>query len=88
MSPKYVINIWLLTEELSNNVLRDLSLAVCLNRFYDLPLNQIFKMSKINFLKLIGNVNVRSREFYLFHVICGWMKRHPHVSMLSLKIKH
>jgi len=87
MSPKYVINIWLLTEELNNNVLRDLSLAVCLDRFDELPLCSIYEMSRINFLKLIVNDSVRSSKSYLRHVTCEWMKHHPHVSILSLKIK-
>jgi len=87
MSPKYVIDIWLLTEQLTNNVLRDLSLAVCLDRFDELPLCSIYEMSRINFLKLIGNVNVRSSESYLLYVTREWMKHHPHVSILSLKIK-
>jgi len=87
MLPKYVINIWLLTEELSNNVLRDLSLAVCLDRFDELPLCSIYEMSRINFLKLIGNVNVRSSESYLLDVTREWMNHHPQVSILSLKIK-
>jgi len=71
MSPKYVINIWLLTEELNNNVLRDLSLAVCLDRFQELPLHLIYEMSRINFLKLIGNVNVRVSVLFLrlYHLI-------------------
>jgi len=87
MSPKYVLNIWLLTKELNNNVLRDLSLAVCLDRFHELPLRSIYEMSRINFLTLIGNVNVRSSESYLLYVTREWMNHHPHVSILFLKIK-
>ncbi|XP_024869624.1 uncharacterized protein LOC112453239, partial [Temnothorax curvispinosus] len=41
MSPKYAIQIWLLAQELNINVLRDLSLALCLDRFDQLPFNSI-----------------------------------------------
>ncbi|KYN34062.1 Kelch repeat and BTB domain-containing protein 12 [Trachymyrmex septentrionalis] len=76
MSPKYVINIWLISQDLNINVLRDLSLAVCLDRFDELPISSIYELSRENFLKLLGNINIRSTESYLFHVIHEWMNHH------------
>ncbi|KAG5337683.1 KBTBC protein, partial [Acromyrmex charruanus] len=76
MSPKYVINIWLISQDLNINVLRDLSLAVCLDRFDELPNSSIYKLSRENFLKLLGNINIRSTESYLFHVTHEWMNHH------------
>ncbi|KYM93534.1 PREDICTED: uncharacterized protein LOC108782101 [Cyphomyrmex costatus] len=89
MSPKYVINIWLLSQDLNVNVLRDLSLAVCLDRFDELPISSIYELSRENFLKLLRNVNVRSTESYLFHVIHEWMNHHNDftIPMDSLKNK-
>ncbi|XP_024890700.1 uncharacterized protein LOC112466697, partial [Temnothorax curvispinosus] len=40
-SPKYAIKIWLLAQELNFNVLQDLCLASCLDRFDQLPFNSI-----------------------------------------------
>lgn len=84
MRPKYAINIWLLARELNLNILRDLSLAICLDRLDEVPLNSIKELSRENFLKLFANVNVRSGVIY-FHVIREWMSHHD-VSILSSKI--
>lgn len=81
MSPKYAINIWLQAQELNINVLRDISLAVCLDRFDELPVDSIYELSRENFLKLIGNVNVRSTKDYLFHIRNEWTTHH-HVSII------
>ncbi|KYN15702.1 hypothetical protein ALC57_11998 [Trachymyrmex cornetzi] len=76
MPPEYVINLWLLSQELSLNILRDVSLAFCLDRFDDLPLNSIYELSKENFLKLIGNINITSTKSYLLEVANKWMDHH------------
>ncbi|XP_024883878.1 uncharacterized protein LOC112462376, partial [Temnothorax curvispinosus] len=76
MSPKYAIKIWLMAQKLNINVLRDLSLALCLDRFDQLPVNLIYELSRENFLKLIGNINVRATETYLFHIINQWKNHH------------
>ncbi|XP_071642526.1 uncharacterized protein [Temnothorax longispinosus] len=75
-SPKYAIKIWLLAQKLNINVLRDLSLALCLDRFDQLPVNSIYELSSENFLKLIGNINVRATEIYLFDIINQWKNHH------------
>lgn len=77
--PEEVLNIWLLAEELGLNVLRDLCLAFCLDRFTELPLNLINKLSRQNFLKLVGNANLRvanvnNPESYLLNIVQEWMK--------------
>ncbi|XP_072756610.1 uncharacterized protein [Anoplolepis gracilipes] len=80
--PEDVLNIWLLAEELGLNILRDLSLSVCLDRFSELPLNLIYKLARENFLKLVGNINLRvakdakvkDAEDYLFCIAQEWMK--------------
>ncbi|XP_020280898.1 uncharacterized protein LOC109853324 isoform X2 [Pseudomyrmex gracilis] len=74
--PKHVIDVWLVAQELCINVLRDVCLAVCLDRFTELPISSICQLSKKNFLKLVGNVNVRTTESYLFDVTHQWMRYH------------
>ncbi|XP_024879520.1 uncharacterized protein LOC112459572, partial [Temnothorax curvispinosus] len=76
MSPKYVIDIWLLAQELNINVLRDLSLAVCLDRFDELPLDSICELSKKHFIRLIGNINLRATESHLLDITREWMNHH------------
>lgn len=79
MLPNYAIDIWLLAQELNINVLRDLALALCLDRFDELPFNLICELSRENFLKLIGNINVRSTELHLIHIIREWNQNHVSV---------
>lgn len=81
-SPKDAINMWILTQELNITVLRDLSLALCLDRFDDLPVDSICELSRENFLNLVGNINVRSTESNLLYIRDEWMNHHQ-VSMLS-----
>lgn len=76
ISPKHAIDIWLLSQELNINTLRDCSLAVCLDRFDELPLTSIYELSKENLLKLIGNINIRSSTSYLSDIAQKWMKHH------------
>lgn len=85
MLPEYAINVWVLAQELNVNLLRDLSLAICLDRFDELPVHSIYELSRENFLKLIGNVNVRSTTTYLLRIINEWMDRHQ-VSTFSWEI--
>ncbi|XP_029680519.1 uncharacterized protein LOC115246072 isoform X2 [Formica exsecta] len=77
--PIDVIDIWLLAQELGLSILQDLCLAVCLDRFTELPLNLIYKLSRQNFLKLVGNINLRvakiyNAESYLPQIAQEWMK--------------
>lgn len=77
--PEDVIDIWLLAQELGLSLLQDLCLAVCLDRFTELPLHLIYKLSKQNFLKLVGNINLRiekekKEEFDLSQIVQEWMK--------------
>ncbi|XP_024880208.1 uncharacterized protein LOC112460024, partial [Temnothorax curvispinosus] len=76
MSPKYAIDIWLLAQEMNINVLRDLSLAVCLDRFDELPLDSICELSKKHFIRLIGNINLRATESHLLDITREWMNHH------------
>ncbi|XP_071569208.1 kelch-like protein 8 [Temnothorax nylanderi] len=83
--PKIAIRIWSLAQDLNINVLRDLSSALCLDRFNELPLDSICELSRGKFLKLIGNINVRATETYLFDIINQW-KNHHHDFTVSLEI--
>lgn len=74
--PKHVIDVWSVAQELCINILRDVCLAVCLDRFTELPISSICQLSKQNFLKLVGNVNVRTTESYMLYVAHQWMKYH------------
>lgn len=89
--PQDVLNIWLLAQELGVKTLQDLCLAICLDRFTELPRNLILKLSRQNFLKLIGNSNLRvPDELYLHPVVTEWMQINQ-VSIISvcnnLKVK-
>ncbi|XP_071569221.1 uncharacterized protein [Temnothorax nylanderi] len=81
--PKYAIDMWILTQELNVKVLRDLSLAVCLDRFSELPLDSIYDLSREDFLKLIGNINIRATESYLVDITREWNNRY-HVTILYI----
>ncbi|XP_077269654.1 uncharacterized protein LOC143901328 isoform X2 [Temnothorax americanus] len=81
MSPQYAIDIWLLAQELNINVLKDLSLAFCLDHFDELPLDSIYELSKEHFMKLIGNINVRATVSHLLDITRKWMNhRHGVIS--------
>lgn len=84
--PQDVLNIWLLAQELGLKTLQDLCLAVCLDRFTELPRNLIFKLSRQNFLRLVGNSNLRvpdESELYLLPVVIKWMQINQ-VSIISV----
>lgn len=85
MKPEYVINMWLLAQELGFNVLQNLCLAACSDRFNELPRSSIYELSRKKFLKLVLN-NVRTNESFLHDVVKEWMNRNR-VSILFLKIK-
>jgi len=73
---------------LSLNILRDVSLAFCLDHFDDLSLNSIYELSKENFLKLIENINITSTKAYLLKVSNKWMDHHNvSTSILFTKVK-
>ncbi|XP_018307135.1 uncharacterized protein [Mycetomoellerius zeteki] len=76
MSPENAIKLWITAQNLSINVLRDISLAICLDRFDELPLQSIINLTKENFLKLIGNNNISSTESHLLHITNEWMNHH------------
>lgn len=84
--PQDVLTIWLLAQELGLKTLQDLCLAVCLDRFTELPRNLIFKLSRQNFLRLVGNSNLRvpdESELYLLPVAMEWMQINQ-VSIISV----
>ncbi|KAG7207022.1 hypothetical protein KM043_000911 [Ampulex compressa] len=72
LHPDKVIDIWLLAEELGSYVLRDICVAVCLDRFSELPISLLVHLSKDNFTKLIGNVNIRCTKEYLCRALDEW----------------
>ncbi|XP_018307134.1 uncharacterized protein [Mycetomoellerius zeteki] len=76
ISPENAIKLWITAQNLSINVLRDISLAICLDRFDELPLQSIINLTKENFLKLIGNSNINSTESLLLYVTNEWMNHH------------
>lgn len=85
--PHDVLNIWLLAQELGLNTLRDICFAVCLDRFTELPENLIYKLSRHNFLKLVGNSNLRIPSersvSYLIYIAKKWMEINE-VSIISV----
>lgn len=88
--PENVIDIWLLAQELGLSLLRDLCLAVCLDRFVELPLHLIYKLSRQNFLKLVGNINLRIGKYDdLSQIAQEWMKINKVniISICNLKLE-
>ncbi|CAK9819909.1 hypothetical protein ANTPLA_LOCUS10422 [Anthophora plagiata] len=67
--PERVIDIWLLSQELGIKILQDICLSVCLDRFEELPLLSLLKLTKDNLTRLLENVNVRSSIEHLYRVI-------------------
>jgi len=72
--PNYLIDIWLLAQELGLTLLQDVCFAACLDRFTELPYQSINELSKEHFLKLVLNANLRCTFFELENIINNWSK--------------
>lgn len=83
--PEWAIEIWLVAQDLCLNLLRDISLAVCLDRFEELSVDKLLCLTKYEFIKLIGNVNLRARKCYLWDLRQMWMDFNK-VSVLCMTI--
>lgn len=66
--------VWLLAEDLELKVLRDIAFARCLDRFEDLSLSCLLKLSKENFFRLVLNTNVNSSSDRMVFIIEEWKK--------------
>ncbi|XP_014203913.1 uncharacterized protein LOC106636133 [Copidosoma floridanum] len=65
LKPELLLDIWKLSKDLSLDLLRDATYAACLDRFMDLPEEELLSISGSDFLKLVCNVNVKSSTDYL-----------------------
>ncbi|XP_011880356.1 PREDICTED: uncharacterized protein LOC105568901 isoform X2 [Vollenhovia emeryi] len=76
MVPHHVLDTWLLTQELCVREVRDLAFAFCLQYFTKLPVHAILYLSRENFVKLIGNINIQASKYYLRDIREQWMGLH------------
>ncbi|XP_031832366.1 uncharacterized protein LOC116426879 isoform X1 [Nomia melanderi] len=76
LEPEKVIDIWLLAQELGLKVLQGICISICLDRFEELPLSLLLKLTKNNITQLLQNVNVRASNKYLHFVRDKWMLHH------------
>ncbi|XP_076176893.1 uncharacterized protein LOC143151527 isoform X2 [Ptiloglossa arizonensis] len=74
--PEKVIDVWLIAQELNVKVLQDMSFAICLDRFEELPLHSLVELTKDNIIQLLQNVNVRSSIEYLRLIRNKWIQHH------------
>lgn len=86
LQPQHVIQIWIVARDLSIHILEDISLAVCLDQFAALPVEQVVKLPCIEFKKLVGNINLISTTEYLQDIVSKWNKYN--VSDLFLYVKN
>ncbi|KAK2588752.1 hypothetical protein KPH14_001636 [Odynerus spinipes] len=84
LHPEQIIDVWLLTQELGINVLRDICFAVCLDRFIHLPIRSLIKLPVNNLRQLLENVNVRSPEKYLHSVLSMWVEHNVDRSVIDI----
>jgi len=81
--PNYLIDIWLIAQELNFTLLQDICFAACLDRFVELPRKSINELSKKNFLKLIFNTNLRCSHSELRGIVENW-NRYNEVSVTEM----
>jgi hypothetical protein len=81
--PNYLIDIWLLAQELGLTLLQDVCLAACLDRFTELPYQSINELSEEQFLKLVLNANLRCSYLEVENIINNWSKS-KEVSMIEM----
>ena len=75
MKPELLVDIWKLSRELSLTALIDVTYSACLDRFVDLPVDELLSISSTDFLLLIRNVNIQSSIDYLSYIINERLKR-------------
>jgi len=69
---KYIIDIWLLAQELGLILLQDVCFAACLDRFAELPRESVNELSTKNFLELVFNTNLRCSNSELRNIVENW----------------
>ncbi|KAH0950089.1 hypothetical protein HN011_007208 [Eciton burchellii] len=88
--PNYLIDIWLLAQELGLTLLQDVCLAACLDRFTELPYQSINELSEEQFLKLVLNANLRCSYLEVENIINNWSKSKENIcpkDLLDIKAK-
>ncbi|XP_076281066.1 uncharacterized protein LOC143209381 isoform X2 [Lasioglossum baleicum] len=76
LKPHIVIRIWEAAHKLSLTALQDVCLSVCLDRFEELPLYSLVKLSKPFIINLLHNINVRASIKFLRLVREEWLRNH------------
>ncbi|XP_003425994.1 uncharacterized protein LOC100679168 [Nasonia vitripennis] len=75
LKPELLLDIWKLSRDLSLTALIDVSYSACLERFMEIPVDELLSICSKDFLQLVRNVNVRSSVDYLAYVINERLKR-------------
>lgn len=81
LHPEQIIDVWLLTQELGINVLRDICFSVCLDRFTELPISSLIKLPIDKLKQLLENNNVRATKEKLDYVLLQWTNHNRDESM-------
>ncbi|XP_011498550.1 PREDICTED: uncharacterized protein LOC105362749 isoform X2 [Ceratosolen solmsi marchali] len=75
LKPELLLDIWKLSRELSLSTLIDVTYSACLERFMEIPIDELLIISSIDFLQLVRNVNVKSSIDYLTYMINERLKK-------------
>lgn len=75
LKPELLLEIWKLSRELSLTALIDVTYSACLERFMDIPVDELSSICSSDFLQLVRNVNVRTSVDYLAYVIKERLKK-------------
>lgn len=81
LKPHIVIRIWVIAHKLGLTVLQDVCLSVCLDRFEELPLYSLVKLSRPFIMNLLQNLNVRASVKYLRLVREEWLRNHARAAI-------
>ncbi|XP_060818137.1 uncharacterized protein LOC132908276 [Bombus pascuorum] len=86
LSPQKVIEIWLLARELNIKALQDICMSVCLDRFEEIPVDELVKLAADDFVQFLNNVNIRvSSKSYLQNIRSKWMEHHRNSDIAHIK---
>jgi hypothetical protein len=75
LKPELLLDIWKLSRELSLTALIDVTYSACLERFMEIPSDELLLLSNIDFLQLAYNVNVKASRNFLTYIINERLKK-------------
>ncbi|XP_058807698.1 uncharacterized protein LOC131673605 [Phymastichus coffea] len=69
LKPTHLLDIWRMSRELSLTALTNVTFAACLERFVEIPTDELLSLPLVDFLKLAANININCQQSYLLSVI-------------------